>query len=78
MYSLEEEGKEATAQQLQEMIDLAKSENIKVIFYRKRSTAASPRHLRGNRGKDRAAGAAGRKLHREPSTDGEDHAENMQ
>ncbi|HBL84528.1 MAG: ABC transporter substrate-binding protein [Clostridiales bacterium GWF2_38_85] len=33
MYSLEEEGKEATAQHLQEMIDLAKAENIKVIFY---------------------------------------------
>ena len=33
MYSLEEEGKEATAQHLQDMIDLAKKENIKVIFY---------------------------------------------
>jgi zinc transport system substrate-binding protein len=33
MYALEEEGKEATAQHLQEMIDLAKEENIKVIFY---------------------------------------------
>ena len=33
MFSLEEEGKEATPQHLQEMIDLAKSENIKVIFY---------------------------------------------
>lgn len=33
MFSLEEEGKEATAQHLQDMIDLAKSENIKVIFY---------------------------------------------
>jgi zinc transport system substrate-binding protein len=33
MYSLEEEGKEATAQHLQDMIDLAKEENIKVIFY---------------------------------------------
>jgi zinc transport system substrate-binding protein len=33
MLALEEEGKEATAQHLQEMIDLAKSENIKVIFY---------------------------------------------
>jgi len=33
MYSLEEEGKEATAQHLTEMIDLAKSENIKAIFY---------------------------------------------
>jgi zinc transport system substrate-binding protein len=33
MYALEEDGKEATAQHLQEMIDLAKAENIKVIFY---------------------------------------------
>lgn len=33
MYSLEEEGKEATASHLQQMIDLAKKENIKVIFY---------------------------------------------
>ncbi|MEA4832798.1 MAG: zinc ABC transporter substrate-binding protein [Oscillospiraceae bacterium] len=33
MYALEEEGKEATAQRLQEMIDTAKAENIKVIFY---------------------------------------------
>ncbi len=35
MYALEEEGKEATAQHLQDMIDLAKEENIKVIFYQK-------------------------------------------
>lgn len=33
MVALEEEGKEATAQQLQTIIDLAKTENIKVIFY---------------------------------------------
>ena len=33
MYSLEEEGKEATVRHLQEMIDLAKRENIKAIFY---------------------------------------------
>ncbi|NCC87524.1 MAG: ABC transporter substrate-binding protein [Clostridia bacterium] len=33
MYALEDDGKEATAQHLQEMIDLAKKENIKVIFY---------------------------------------------
>jgi zinc transport system substrate-binding protein len=33
MYALEEEGKEATAEHLQDMIDLAKAENIKVIFY---------------------------------------------
>lgn len=33
MFSLEEEGKEATPQHLQDMIDLAKKENIKVIFY---------------------------------------------
>lgn len=33
MYALEDEGKEATPQHLQEMIDLAKEKNIKVIFY---------------------------------------------
>jgi zinc transport system substrate-binding protein len=33
MYALEEEGKEATPRHLQEMIDLAKRENIKAIFY---------------------------------------------
>lgn len=33
MLSLEEEGKEATARDLQDIIDIAKKENIKVIFY---------------------------------------------
>lgn len=33
MYALEEHGKEATAKRLAEMTDLAKKENIKVIFY---------------------------------------------
>ena len=33
MYALEKDGKEATAQHLQDMVDLAKKENIKVIFY---------------------------------------------
>ena len=33
MYALEEEGKEATAEHLQEMIDFAKTEEIKAIFY---------------------------------------------
>lgn len=33
MYALEEEGKEATASHMQKMIDLAKEQNIKVIFY---------------------------------------------
>ncbi|NLO49264.1 MAG: zinc ABC transporter solute-binding protein [Clostridiales bacterium] len=33
MFALEEEGKEATPQHLQSMIDLAKEENIKIIFY---------------------------------------------
>ncbi|MDD4844234.1 MAG: zinc ABC transporter substrate-binding protein [Anaerotignum sp.] len=33
MYALEEDGKEATPQSLQDMIDLAKQENIKAIFY---------------------------------------------
>ncbi len=33
MYALEQDGKEATPQRLKEMIDLAKKENIKAIFY---------------------------------------------
>lgn len=33
MYALEKDGKEATAQHLQDMVDLAKEEQIKVIFY---------------------------------------------
>lgn len=33
MYALEQEGKEATPEHLAEMIDLAKEENIKAIFY---------------------------------------------
>ncbi len=33
MYALEEEGKEATAEHLQEVIDIAKADNAKVIFY---------------------------------------------
>ncbi len=33
MYALEEEGKEATAEHLQEVIDIAKADNTKVIFY---------------------------------------------
>lgn len=33
MYSLEHDGKEATAEHLTQMIDLAKNENIKIIFY---------------------------------------------
>lgn len=35
MYALEQDGKEATPQRIQEMVDLAKAENIKVIFYQK-------------------------------------------
>jgi len=33
MYSLEQEGKEATPQRLMEMTELAKKENIKAVFY---------------------------------------------
>jgi len=33
MYALEEEGKEATVRHLQDMIDFAKAESIKVVFY---------------------------------------------
>ncbi len=33
MYALEQDGKEATSRRLEEMIDLAKAENIRVIFY---------------------------------------------
>lgn len=43
MFSLEEEGKEATPQHLQEMIDLAKSQNIKVIFYQAEIDASQSR-----------------------------------
>ncbi|RDU23529.1 ABC transporter substrate-binding protein [Anaerosacchariphilus polymeriproducens] len=35
MFALEQEGKEATPAHLQDMIDLAKKENIKAIFYQK-------------------------------------------
>lgn len=40
MYALEENGKEATVKHLQDMIDLAKQENIKVIFYQKEIDAS--------------------------------------
>lgn len=33
MYALEQDGKEATPKRLKEMVDLAKQENIKAIFY---------------------------------------------
>ena len=33
MYALEKDGKDATPKTLQEMVDIAKEENIKVIFY---------------------------------------------
>lgn len=39
MYALEQGGKEATPQRLKEMIDLAKQENIKAIFYQAESFA---------------------------------------
>jgi zinc transport system substrate-binding protein len=45
MYALEEDGKEATEQHLQDMVDLAKKENIKVIFYQKKLIAVSPLRL---------------------------------
>jgi len=40
MYSLEEEGKEATPRHLADMIDLAKSENIKAIFFQEEIDAS--------------------------------------
>lgn len=40
MFSLEEEGKEATAQHIQQMVDLAKEENVKVIFYQQEIAVA--------------------------------------
>lgn len=40
MFALEEEGKEATPQHLQDMIDLAKNENIKVIFYQQETDSS--------------------------------------
>lgn len=39
MYALEEHGKEATAKRIAEMADLAKKENIKVIFYQAESSS---------------------------------------
>ncbi|MGM9528098.1 MAG: metal ABC transporter solute-binding protein, Zn/Mn family [Oscillospiraceae bacterium] len=51
MFALEEEGKEATAAHMQEMIDLAKDEGIKVIFYQaeidSRQSAAFAEELGG-------------------------------
>ena len=41
MYSLEEGGKEATPKRLAEMVDFAKKENIKVIFYQSQSQLKS-------------------------------------
>ncbi|KXL52996.1 high-affinity zinc uptake system binding-protein ZnuA precursor [Anaerotignum neopropionicum] len=40
MYALEDGGKEATPQRLREMIDLAKQENIKAIFYQAEISSA--------------------------------------
>lgn len=42
MYSLEEEGKEATAQDLQNMIDFAKENRIKVMFIQAESSSSQP------------------------------------
>jgi len=42
MYSLEEEGKEATAQDLQNLIKFAKENNIKVLFSQAESDSAQP------------------------------------
>lgn len=42
MYALEQDGKEATPQHLQEMIDLAKKENIKVIFSQEEIDSKQP------------------------------------
>lgn len=42
MYALEQDGKEATPQHLQEMIDLAKRENIKVIFSQEEIDSKQP------------------------------------
>lgn len=38
MYALEEHGKEATAKRISDMVELAKKENIKVIFYQAESS----------------------------------------
>lgn len=43
MFALEEDGKEATAGHLQKMIDLAKEENIKVIFYQAETDSSQSR-----------------------------------
>lgn len=43
MYSLEEEGKEAAPRHLAEMVDLARRENIKAIFYQEEIDASQSR-----------------------------------
>ena len=43
MFSLEEEGKEATPKHLAEMIDLAKREDIRAIFYQEEIDASQAR-----------------------------------
>lgn len=43
MYALEEHGKEITAKQLAQMIDFAKQENIKAIFYQTENSDKMPK-----------------------------------
>lgn len=43
MYALEEHGKEITAKQLAQMIDFAKQENIKAIFYQTENSDKTPK-----------------------------------
>lgn len=42
IYALEQDGKEATPQHLQDMIDLAKAENIKIIFFQAEIDSKQP------------------------------------
>jgi zinc transport system substrate-binding protein len=50
-YALEEEGKEATPKHMREMVDLARKDGAKVIFYKaevdNRQSVASPRRSEG-------------------------------
>lgn len=67
MYALEQDGKEATPQHLQDMVDLAKKENIKVIFSQAEIDSKQPDAF--------AEEIGGKKIMLEPLS--EDYIENL-
>ena len=71
MIALEEEGKEAAAVDLQRVIDLARAQNIKVVFYQAEIDSKQSRTLAeeigGQAGDDRSAGSG---LYRQLAQDG--------